>query len=227
MSDPTVLSADQIAELAGIDSPTIANAVDTFRVRDATEGFASLDLRCIYPDLPPVVGYAVTCTDDSSTSRKGKGTGYRALYEAIEAAPKPVIVVFKSPIDPKRSLHMGEVMASIVSALGAVAVVTDGGIRDIDGVRATTPGFQMFAAGAVVAGGAPSLIDVGITVGICGLTISQGDLLHGDANGLLTIPKSVAAKVAEVARGIQAEEQARIEKAKKPGFSVADLQPGH
>ena len=83
--------------------------MDTFGVRDATEGFANLDLRCIYPDLPPVVGYAVTCTDDSSTPRKGKGNGYRALYEAIEASPKPVVVVFKSPIDPKRSLHMGEV----------------------------------------------------------------------------------------------------------------------
>jgi 4-hydroxy-4-methyl-2-oxoglutarate aldolase len=226
MPEPAVLSADQLAELASIDSPTVSNAVDTFGVRDATEGFASLDLRCIYPDLPPVVGYAVTCTDDSSTSRKGKGNGYTALYEAIEASPKPVIVVFKSPIDAKRSLHMGEVMASIVAGLGAVAVVTDGGVRDIAGVRSTTPGFQMFAAGAVVAGGAPSLIDVGITVGICGLTISQGDLLHGDANGLLTIPHSVAPKVAEVARRIQKDERAHIEQAQRPDFSVADLQSG-
>lgn len=227
MTEPIRLSADQVAELASIDSPTIANAVDTFGVRDATEGFASLDLHCIYPELPPVVGYAVTCTDDSSTPRKGKGNGYVALYEAIEASPKPVIVVFKSPVDPKRSLHMGEVMASIVAGLGAVAVVTDGGVRDIAGVRASTPNFQMFAAGAVVAGGSPSLIDVGVTVGICGLTISPGDLLHGDANGLLTIPNAIADKVAEVARGIQESERARIEQAGQPGFSVANLQPGH
>jgi 4-hydroxy-4-methyl-2-oxoglutarate aldolase len=227
MSEPIRLTADQIAELASIDSPTIANAVDTFGVRDATEGFASLDLHCIYPDLPPVVGYAVTCTDDSSTPRKGKGTAYRALYEAIEASPKPVIVVFKSPIDPKRSLHMGEVMASIVAGLGAVAVVTDGGVRDIAGVRSTTPNFQMFAAGAVVAGGAPSLIEVGITVGIFGLTISPGDLLHGDANGLLTIPNGVSDRVAAVAHRIQKDERARIEQTRQPALSVADLQPGH
>jgi 4-hydroxy-4-methyl-2-oxoglutarate aldolase len=227
MSQAERLSSEQIRELASIDSPTVNNAIDSFGVRDATEGFASLELRCIYPDLPPVVGYAVTCTDDSSTPRKGKGNGYSALYEAIEASPKPVIVVFKSPVDPKRSLHMGEVMASIVAGLGAVAAVTDGGVRDIAGVRESVPGFQMFAAGAVVAGGSPSLIEVGITVGIFGLTISPGDLLHGDANGLLTIPRSIAAEVPAAARQIQERERAAIDRARQPGFSVANLQPGH
>jgi regulator of RNase E activity RraA len=224
MPEPEPLTPELIRELASIDSPTINNAIDSLGVRDATEGFASLELRCLYPDLPPVVGYAVTCTDDSSTPRKGKGDGYRRLYEAIEASPKPVIVVFKSPIDPKRSLHMGEVMASIVAGLGAVAVVTDGGVRDIAGVRQSVPGFQMFAAGAVVGGGSPALIDVGITVGICGLTISPGDLLHGDANGLLTIPRAIAAQLPAVAGQIQEREQLAIAQAHQPGFSVATLQ---
>jgi regulator of RNase E activity RraA len=227
MTNDQVLTADQIAELQRIDSPTIANAVDRFGVRDPTEGFASLDLRCMFPELPPVVGYAVTCTDDSSTPLSGTGTGYRALYEAIAAAPKPAFVVFKSAVDSKRSLHMGEVMASIMAGLGAVAVVTDGGVRDLAGVQSSVPGFQMFAAGMVVAGGAPSLIDVGVTVGIFGLTISPGDLLHGDANGLLTVPRSVAGEVAAVARQIQQEERVRIEEAQQPGFSVASLGPGH
>lgn len=227
MADDHVLTADQIAELQRIDSPTTANAVDRFGVRDPTEGFASLDLRCMFPELPPVVGYAVTCTDDSSTPLSGPGTGYQALYEAIAAAPKPAIVVFKSAVDSKRSLHMGEVMASIIAGLGAVAVVTDGGVRDLAGVRSSVPGFQMFAAGMVVAGGAPSLIDVGVTVGIFGLTISPGDLLHGDANGLLTVPRSVAGEVAAVARQIQQEERIRIEEAQQSGFSVASLGRGH
>ena len=224
MPESELLTSEQIRELASIDSPTVNNAIDTFGVRDATEGFASLDLRCIYPELPPVVGYAVTCTDDSSMPRRGKGNGYVPLYEAIEASPKPVIVVFKSPLDRKRSLHMGEVMASIVAGLGAVAVVTDGGVRDIAGVRESAPGFQMFAAGAVVAGGSPSLIEVGITVEIFGLTISPGDLLHGDANGVLTIPRSIAAQVPSVAREIQERERAAIERARQPDFSVATLQ---
>jgi regulator of RNase E activity RraA len=181
----------------------------------------------MFPDLPPVVGYAVTCTDDSSTPLKGSGRGYEALYEAIEAAPKPVIVIFKSHVDGKRSLHMGEVMAATMSRLGAVGVVTDGGVRDLAGVRASVPGFQMFAAGAVVAGGAPNLIEVGVTVGIFGLTISPWDLLHGDANGLLTIPRSVASMVAAVAAQIQGEERTRIERTMAADFSIDAIKSGH
>lgn len=227
MAGPTLLTAGQIADLTAIDSPTVANAVDTFRVRDATEGFASLELRCMFPELPPVAGYAVTCTDDSSTPLSVPGNGYQALYEAIDAAPKPVIVVFKSAVDPRRSLHMGEVMASIMARLGAVAVVTDGGVRDLSGVRENVPGFQMFAAGAVVAAGAPSLIEVGATVGIFGLTINPGDLLHGDANGLLTIPHAIAGEVAAAARRIQADERQRIDASRAPDFSIASLQRDH
>jgi 4-hydroxy-4-methyl-2-oxoglutarate aldolase len=227
MAEATQAVGKLVEELAGIDSPTVANAVDSFHVRDATEGFAGSDLRCAYPDLPPMVGYAVTCTDDSSTPRSDPGRGYEQLYEAIAASPKPVIVVFKCLGDPKRSLHMGDVMASIVSRLGAVGTVTDGGVRDILAVRERVPGFQMFATGFVVAGGAPSLGDVGINVSICGLTIRPGELLHGDANGLLTIPSSIAAEVASAARRIQVSEGERVDFVRSNEFAIDRLTSGH
>ena len=224
----TTHTADQlIEELAAIDTPTVANAVDSFHVRDATEGFAASDLRCVYPDLPTMVGYAVTCTDDSSTPRSQPGRGYEQLYRAIAASPKPAVVVFKCLGDPKRSLHMGDVMASIVSRLGAVGVVTDGGVRDVAAVRERVPGFQMFATGFVVAGGAASLGDVGISVSICGLTIRSGDLLHGDVNGLLTIPSSIATEVAAAARRIQASEQERVDFVRSKDFAIDRLATGH
>ena len=227
MADATRAAAQLVKDLAAIASPTVANAVDSFHVRDATEGFAASDLRCVYPDLPPMVGYAVTCTDDSSTPRSEPGRGYEELYQAIAASPQPVVVVFKCLGDPKRSLHMGDVMASIVSRLGAVGIVTDGGVRDIAAVHERLPGFQMFASGFVVAGGAPSLGDVGVNVSICGLTISPGDLLHGDANGLITIPASIAADVAAAARGIQSTERERVDFVRSKDFAIDRLASGH
>jgi len=226
MADTTLID-QSLRELVDIDSPTIANAVDGFHVRDATEGFAGSELRCVYPDLPPMVGYAVTCTDDSSTPRSEAGRGYAALYEAIAAAPKPVVVVFKCLGDPRRSLHMGDVMASIVSRLGAVGVVTDGGVRDVSAVRERVPGFQMFATGFVVGGGSPSLGDVGVNVSICGLTIRPGDLLHGDANGLLTIPATIVGDVAAAARRIQATESERVDFVQSNEFAIDRLTTGH
>lgn len=62
----TALSPDQLEAMRRIDSPTVANAIEAFEVRDPTEGYASLELRCLFPDLPPVVGYVVTCTADST-----------------------------------------------------------------------------------------------------------------------------------------------------------------
>src|SRR4029077_4737493 len=49
MAESTLID-QSLRELAEIDSPTIANAVDSFHVRDATEGFAGSELRCVYPD---------------------------------------------------------------------------------------------------------------------------------------------------------------------------------
>jgi regulator of RNase E activity RraA len=122
---------------------------------------------------------------------------------------------------------MGDVMAAIVARLGAVAIVTDGGVRDLAGVRERVPGFQMFARGMVVAGGAPSLGDIGLTVEVCGLTIRPGDLLHGDANGLLSIPLEVAGRVAAAAMDIRRQEDERVQAISSPGFEIGQLVSGH
>ena len=48
---PRLLDADQLASLRLIDSPTIANAIETFNLRPRAEGFVGQDIRCVYPDL--------------------------------------------------------------------------------------------------------------------------------------------------------------------------------
>src|SRR5689334_4555664 len=85
--DPAVLEA-----LRGFDSPTIANAIETFNLRPRVAGYVGYDVRCIFPDLPPSVGYAVTCTVDSTTEGR-KSIGFNHLYALLERAPKPALVV--------------------------------------------------------------------------------------------------------------------------------------
>ncbi len=62
-----VLSPEQLDALRRIDSPTIANAIETFKVRPRVAGYVGYDIRCIFPELPPMLGYAITCTVDSAT----------------------------------------------------------------------------------------------------------------------------------------------------------------
>ena len=53
------------------------------------------------------------------------------------------------------------------------------------------------AAGLVVAHGTFNIIDVGVPVELSGLRVQPGDLIHGDASGVTTIPLEIADKVYE------------------------------
>ena len=54
------LSPELLETLRQIDTPTLANAIEAFKVRDRTEGYVGGDIRCLFPELGPMVGYAVT-----------------------------------------------------------------------------------------------------------------------------------------------------------------------
>ena len=145
------------------------------------------------------------------------------MWEALEAAPKPVVLVIKDiGSDRSRSCHKGEVMATTAKALGAVGCVSDGGLRDVAEVRALG-GFQYFCPGFVVSHGHPLICDVNVPVTVAGLSVNAGDLLHGDVNGLLTIPAEIAAKVADEAERIRRAERDVLEFVRRPGLTVERL----
>jgi regulator of RNase E activity RraA len=217
------LTPEQFAELQKIDSPTVSNAIERFKVRPRLEGFAGWDLRCAFPELGTTMGYAVTCTADTTTETRTDERGLMRLWAAIEAAPKPAVLVIKD-IGPERSrsCHMGEVMATTAKALGAVGCISDGGLRDVVEVRALG-GFQYFCPGFVVSHGNPIICEVNIPVTLEGMAIKPGDLLHGDANGVLVVPDAVADRVAAEAERVRADEREVLEFVRTPGLTVEKL----
>jgi regulator of RNase E activity RraA len=189
------LSVEQMEELRSVDSPTVANAIEAFKVRDDTQGFLGMDVRCLTPEFGVMVGYAVTATADSMTPARPRGReGLMRLFEAVAATPKPAVLLLQD-VGPKRthSCYLGDVIASLSHRLGAIGVVTDGGVRDMDGIRPL--GFHVFAAGLVVAHGTFNIMEVGIPVELSGVRIQPGDLMHGDPSGVTTIPLEIADKV--------------------------------
>jgi 4-hydroxy-4-methyl-2-oxoglutarate aldolase len=219
----TRLTTEQLATLRQIDSPTVANAIERFDIRPRVEGFAGWDLRCAFPEIGSTVGYAVTCTADSTTNSRADERGLLRLWEALETAPRPSVIVIKD-IGPERSrsCHMGEVMATTAKAFGAVGCVSDGGLRDVVEVRALG-GFQYFCPGFVVSHGNPVICDINIEVTVAGLMVQPGDLLHGDANGILAVPATVAAHVADEAARVREAERELLEFVRKPGLTVEKL----
>jgi 4-hydroxy-4-methyl-2-oxoglutarate aldolase len=217
------LTMAQFEALRAIDSPTVANAIERFEVRPRTEGYAGYDLRCQFPSLGTMMGYAVTCTADSTTDGRSERRGLMPLWEALEAAPKPAVVVIKDVgADRRRGCHMGEVMATTAKALGAVGCVSDGGLRDVREVEALA-GFQYFCPGFVVSHGSAVILEINVPVQISGLTINPGDLLHGDVNGLLVVPDSVADRVVDEVMKVRDAERVMLDLIRQPGFTVEKL----
>ena len=213
------LSPEQLDALRRIDSPTIANAIETFNLRPRVAGYVGYDIRCIFPDLPPMVGYAITCTVDSTTEGR-QGIGFNKLYELLEQAPKPAVVVMQDVgNDRLHSCHAGEVMSTTMKRLGAVGILTDGGLRDVREVGALG-NFHYFCAGLVVSHGNPICVSVGDEVTISGMRVKPGDLLHGDVNGVVMVPEECADKVAEAAYATWKREGETMRRILSPDYRV-------
>lgn len=108
-----------------------------------------------------------------------------------------------------------------MSALGCVAVVTNGAVRDLPQVRST--GFQFFAGNVAVSHAYAHVFQFGTPVEIGGLRIEPGDLLHGDQRGILKVPFETASSIPAIAREIQEKEQRVIAMCRSTDFSLDKL----
>jgi 4-hydroxy-4-methyl-2-oxoglutarate aldolase len=218
------ISLPALARLRNLDSPTVSNGIDSLNIRDHTQGYTSAELLCQFPDLNPMVGYAVTCTADSTTRGTERPNRLDQLIDAIRAAPPPAVVVIQNcGPDKPRSCFVGDMATMFFQRLGAVGAVTDGGVRDLRGIRERSPGFQVFSTGKVVSHGTAGIVEVGIPVKITGLDISPGDLLHGDESGLLTVPSEQIESILEKAELVRKKEQEWADFMRSPSFNLAEM----
>ena len=215
-----MLTPAQLDELRAIDSPTIANAIEHFKVRPRVSGYCGAEVKCLILGLGTMLGYAVTCKGDSTTEGKDRRE-HTELYRQINALqPLPAVVVIGDDGDPSKinlSCHAGEMMATTMKRVGAVGLVTNGGLRDIREVTALG-GFSYFGRGLVVAHGQPCIYDVGATVNIAGMEVHPGDLLHGDENGITVIPAEIADEVVAQAMAVREMEHKRLQEILGPDF---------
>jgi regulator of RNase E activity RraA len=216
---PAPLGEDLLAKLAATDSPTVSNAIEATGVRPLIEGFAGPRVRCLFPQLGVMVGYAVTVQiDTTSPGPPAIGVGLRELTELVEASPKPVVLVYQD-IGPKPggAAIFGEYAARLMMRLGAVGVVTDGSVRDVLEVEAL--GMHYFSAGAVASHGNPRLVRVGVPVVVDGLYVEPGDLIHGDANGILKVPLEVVADLPPIIDRVRTGERTTFDFLESPEFT--------
>ena len=218
----TALTPQQLEFLRSVDSPTVANAVEAFNLRDRCDGFIGGSIRCLFPDLGVMLGYALTVTMSSVSGPVASREGYWRMWQALERAPKPAVIVVQDVSgSPTRCAYFGEVMATIARRLGAEGVVTDGGVRDLAEVRAI--GLHYFAPHPVVSHGNFHIVDVGIPVTLDGQLVQPGDLLHGDANGIVAVPTRVLDELPRAVAAVRERERRIMDYVLGPDFSLDGL----
>jgi regulator of RNase E activity RraA len=206
MADKKSVPSAVLDRLRKFDTPTICNVVELFDRYPRTAGYMDRRIQACYPKLPPMVGYASTATFRSAAPPRA-GNVYSGLSEQVEAfaqLPGPAVVVFQDLDDPPAAATFGEIMCTTYKAFGAVGLITSGAGRDLDQVEALN--FPCFTSGTICAHGYCHIPQIHVEVHVGGVTIHPGDLLHGDRNGVTTIPIEIAAAVAEACTEFMAAE---------------------
>jgi regulator of RNase E activity RraA len=218
---PDALTTAELNALRRITSPTVANSIETFDLRPRNQGFFDASLRCLFPEMSPMVGYAVTATIRASTPRPPGAPGLADMVRQMREVPRPHVVVIQDLDRPPVGSYWGEVNGSTYKALGVVGVLTDGGVRDLDEVREM--GFHFFASCVLVSHAYVHLVEVGKPVDVGGLTVRPGDLIHADKHGALLVPHTIARDIPRAAAELEERERRIIDYCQSPEFTPEGL----
>jgi RraA family protein len=164
--------------------------VPTTCISDAMEGLNNLD-SSIKPlqDKYKVAGRAFTV-------KMPVGDNLVFLRAIREARPGDVLVV-----DAKGDIYRaiaGDFIVGMAKTLGIKGIVVDGVIRDLEGIKALD--FPVFCKGTTVAAsGKAGKGELNVPISCGGVTISPGDLIIGDGDGVVVVPEAMEREVLDKA----------------------------
>ena len=145
---------------------------------------------------------------------------HRAL---LQAQPGDVLVVglTEQTADGHDFGYWGDILTTAAIEKGVAGLVIDGCVRDIEAIRAL--GFPVFCRGTAIRGTAKAPEgEVGAVVRIGAVEVARGDLVRGDADGVVVLPAARVAATLERAAQREAKERAIIEDLKR-GFTTMEL----
>jgi 4-hydroxy-4-methyl-2-oxoglutarate aldolase len=135
-----------------------------------------------------------------------------ALIDSLKPNEIPVFAC----TNPLRIGPWGELLSTAAHARGAAGALMDGCVRDVKAIRKM--GFPVFHGGIAPldSKGRGKILAIDVPIECAGVPVNTGDLIFGDADGVVVIPKAYEAKVFELA----------FEKIKGEKNTLSDLQRG-
>ena len=195
------LAPDTLARLRRVSTPTLCTQL--FRL-----GFRSVFLEGVRPVTAGarMAGEAVTvrfapAREDVATYETLGNPAYpqRHAIEHVEAGR--VLVMDCRGVSG--AAGAGDILVARLRARGAAGLVLDGGIRDWESVQAS--GLPVYALGPAAPAHVARLVavDENVPIGCAGVHVRPGDVIVGDGEGVVCVPRAVADTVAE--RGLEQE----------------------
>lgn len=189
---PALVPAEKLEEAKGLSASLLA---------DAMAGFGAMDYR-IKPITAgmKVVGTAFTVNPKAGTALP--------VIAAVALAGEGHILVISGKGDLS-NVVLGEIMTLIAQKRAVSGIVVDGLVRDVAAIRAT--GMPVFAIGALPAAAekeGPGEINGPVSCG--GIAVNPGDLIVGDDDGVVVVPRDNVDGVLATAKAKAAAEAQRI-----------------
>src|SRR5919107_1515077 len=114
---------------------------------------------------------------------------------------------------------LGDIIAGALARRGVVGVVVDGAVRDVEGIdEVASPAFARSTHPATGSNEGPGAINVPVQVG--GVVVHPGDVIRGDASGLVVVPREHLDTVSAMTRTVEQREVA-WRQAVADGVSIA------
>lgn len=156
--------------------------IPTTCISDAMDGLNNL-----HPSIKPLME-EYKLAGRALTVKIPVGENLAVLKAIRETKPDDIIVV-DAKGDQYRAIA-GDFVVGMAQTLGASGLVVDGVIRDIVGIKALN--FPVFSKGtAVAASGKAGVGEVNVPISCGGATVHPGDIIVGDADGVVVIPQSI------------------------------------
>lgn len=217
------MNIEQLRKLKEFSTTTVATAIDMLKLRDPAAGFTGPDTRALMPDFGPQVGVAVTARLDTTTGGSKEPENrfldwlchMREVSNSFGDEPAPVFVIVEAIGQRPRNTVLGPMMAALMNLAGAVALLTNGSVRDIDRLRDVP--LACWAAGLAPMHGTMRWLDFDLPVVVDGMTVHPGDFVHADVNGATVMPANAVEKVLEQAIAVTERDRKFYARLAEPG----------